>query len=221
MSCEIDDFCNKVTKQHFPNCIQHGDIKTTGFIQYRGKIDILAGGFPCQPFSQAGKRRGTEDDRHLWPEMLRAIKEIQPRWIVGENVHGIINWSKGMVFEQVQSDLEAAGYKTWANVLPACSVNAFHTRNRTWFIAYSDCIRFYTNKIPKTINIENDIWNDSGQFELLVAEGKGYIPNTKANRIHNGIPNGLDEHRLKALGNAIVPQVAYQIFKAIEQFENI
>jgi DNA (cytosine-5)-methyltransferase 1 len=83
MSCEIDDFCNTITKYHFPNCIQHKDVRTTNFTIYRGLIDILTGGFPCQPYSNAGKRKGKEDERHLWPEMLRAIKEIQPGWVVG------------------------------------------------------------------------------------------------------------------------------------------
>ena len=91
MSCEIDPFFNKVTKYHFPNCIQHGDIRTTDFTIYRGQIGILSGGFPCQGFSLAGKRLGTDDDRYLWPEMLRAIREIKPPVIVGENVTGILS----------------------------------------------------------------------------------------------------------------------------------
>lgn len=135
--CEIDKFCQAVLTKNFPNTLLHGNIKTNSFIQYRGLIDVLTGGFPCQPFSQTGLRKGTEDPRHLWPSMLRAIREIQPRWIVGENVLGIINWSKGMVFNQVQTDLEAAGYEVFPYVLPACSVNAPHRRDRVWFIAHA------------------------------------------------------------------------------------
>lgn len=134
-NCEIDPFCRKILKYHFPNAIQYEDIKTTDFTGWRGKIDVLTGGFPCQPFSTAGKRKGTADNRYLWPEMLRAIREIKPRWVVGENVLGIVSWDGGMVFEQVQSDLEAEGYEVQAFILPACAVDAPHRRDRTWFVA--------------------------------------------------------------------------------------
>ena len=95
--CEINPFCQIVLKYHFPNSIQHHDITKTDFTIYRGRIDVLTGGFPCQPFSVAGKQLGTEDDRHLWPEMLRVIREVAPEWIVGENVRGLVNWSGGLV----------------------------------------------------------------------------------------------------------------------------
>lgn len=135
-NCDIDPFCRKVLKYHFPKAEQYGNIKTTDFTVWRGRIDVLTGGFPCQPFSVAGKRRGTEDDRHLWPEMLRAIREIAPRWVVGENVLGIVNWSDGLVFEQVCADLETEGYEALTFVLPAAGVDAPHLRYRTWFIAH-------------------------------------------------------------------------------------
>ncbi len=145
--CEIDPFCQKVLKYHFPKSKSHEDIKQTDFTIYRGQIDVLSGGFPCQPFSVAGERKGSDDDRHLWPEMCRAIKEIQPRWVVGENVRGIINWNGGLVFEQVQSDLENEGYEVQSFILPACGVDAPHRRDRVWVIGYrtdvtnSDSIR--------------------------------------------------------------------------------
>ena len=134
-NCEIDLFCKDVLKYHFPDAEQYGDIKTTDFAVWRDRIDVLSGGFPCQPFSQAGKRKGTEDDRYLWPEMLGVIRSVRPRWVVGENVLGIVNWSKGLVFEQVCSDLEAEGYEVQPFVIPACGVNAPHRRYRTWFVA--------------------------------------------------------------------------------------
>lgn len=136
-NCEIDPFCRQVLKYHFPNSVQYDDIKTTDFTVWRGKIDVLTGGFPCQPFSTAGKRKGTADNRYLWPEMLRVIREIRPRWVVGENVLGIVSWDGGLVFEQVHADLEAAGYEVQAFVLPACSVGAPHLRYRTWFVAHA------------------------------------------------------------------------------------
>ena len=101
-------------------------------------VDLLTGGFPCQPFSQAGKRRGTNDDRFLWPEMLRVIKEFAPRWIVAENVRGITNIENGMVFEQVCLDLESTGYEVQAFVIPAVAVDAPHRRDRVWFVAHSE-----------------------------------------------------------------------------------
>ena len=135
-NCEIDPFCQTILKFHFPDAEQYDNIRAADFAVWRGRVDVLSGGFPCQPFSQAGKRKGTEDDRYLWPTMLRAIREIAPRWVVGENVLGIINWSDGMVFEQVCADLEAAGYEVQPFVLPAAGVGAPHQRYRTWFVAY-------------------------------------------------------------------------------------
>lgn len=135
-NCEIDGFCRRVLQYHFPNARQYADIRTTDFTVWRGHIDVLTGGFPCQPFSVAGKRLGTDDERHLWPEMLRAIREIRPRWVVGENVFGIVNWSKGLVFEQVCADLENEGYAVQPFILPACAVDAPHRRDRVWVVAH-------------------------------------------------------------------------------------
>jgi len=137
--CEIAEFPRKILHYYWPNSISYENIKETDFTIHRARINILTGGFPCQPFSMAGKRKGTEDERHLWPEMLRAIREIQPRWIVGENVFGLVNWDAGLVFEQVQSDLEAEGYEVQAFILPAAGVGSCpHRRDRVWFVAYSN-----------------------------------------------------------------------------------
>jgi len=136
--CEWNEFGQKVLKYYWPEAESFTDITKTDFTKYANTIDILTGGFPCQPYSQAGKRLGKEDDRHLWPEMLRAIREIKPSWVVGENVYGLVNWSGGLVFHEVQSDLEAEGYEVFPVLLPACSVNAPHRRDRIWFIAYSN-----------------------------------------------------------------------------------
>lgn len=133
---EINPFGRQVLKYYWPNSISYEDIKKTDFTIHRGTIDVLTGGFPCQPYSTAGKRKGKEDERHLWPEMLRAIREIQPRWVVGENVLGLVNWNGGLVFDEVQADLEAEGYEVQPYILPAASVNAPHRRDRVWFVAY-------------------------------------------------------------------------------------
>ena len=147
-SCEINPFGRKVLEYYWPNAYHHDDIKTlTGeTIEYEAQKRygpdwraggvVLSGGFPCQPYSLAGKRLGKEDERHLWPEMLRVIREIQPTWIVGENVLGLVNWSDGLVFDEVQTDLEAAGYEVQAYVLPACAADAPHRRDRVWIVAH-------------------------------------------------------------------------------------
>jgi DNA-cytosine methyltransferase len=138
--CEWNEFGQRVLNYYWPKAISYNDITKTDFTIHRGTIDVLTGGFPCQPYSQAGKRLGKEDERHLWPEMLRAIREIQPTWIVGENVFGLINWNGGLVFDEIQTDLETQGYEVQAYVLPACGVNAPHRRDRIWFVAYSPSI---------------------------------------------------------------------------------
>jgi DNA (cytosine-5)-methyltransferase 1 len=134
--CEKDPFCQTVLKHYWPGAETITDIKEFDAKRYEGKIDIITGGFPCQPFSAAGKRKGTEDDRYLWPDMLRIIREIRPSWVVGENVYGLVSWSEGLVFEQVQSDLEIEGYEVAAFVLPASGINAPHQRYRVWVVAY-------------------------------------------------------------------------------------
>lgn len=135
-NCEIDPFCRRVLKYHFPNAEQYEDIQKADFSKWTDRIDVLTGGFPCQPFSLAGKRKGTEDDRYLWPAMLDIIRIVRPRWIVAENVLGIVNWSKGLVFDTVCSDLETNGYEIQPFIIPACGVGAPHRRDRIWFIAH-------------------------------------------------------------------------------------
>ena len=144
--CENNPFGQKVLKYYWPKAISYGDITKTDFTIHRGTIDILTGGFPCQPYSLAGKRKGKEDSRHLWPEMLRAIREIKPVWIVGENVPGIINWNRGMVFNEVQTDLEAEGYEVQPVLLPAVCVNSIQKRERIFFIAYNYSARCERDK---------------------------------------------------------------------------
>jgi len=293
--CEWNEFGQKVLKYYWPNAELFIDIKKSNFTKYANKIDVLTGGFPCQPYSSAGKRLGKEDDRHLWPEMLRAIREIQPRYVVGENVRGLTNWNGGLVFDEVQADLEAQGYEVLPFLLPACSVNAPHRRDRIWFIAYSNLYGFNQCNSNNEINTSEgridafsniDESNDNGdvtdtnsggtQSEQNLRQkvsGKEWIDsngtqsnasNTKNIRSKNTIQNGKMERgefmwnnkrnqwdtfpsvtpicagddglsnrldnitfskwrneSIKAGGNAIVPQVAYQIFKAINELEKL
>ena len=302
--CEWNAFGQKVLKHYWPNAISYEDITKTDFTIHRGTIDILTGGFPCQPYSMAGKRLGKEDERHLWPEMLRAIREIQPTWVVGENVFGLVNWSGGLVFHEVQADLEAQGYEVQPYVLPACAVNAPHRRDRIWFVAKrftphpnptrcenwdkqhrgqqtqdgegQRCTCGYCIGIDKSTATNpnsNGLNGSDCQHEEQPSEGRKYaqrdfeqndIEYTKNIRSKNALEDGELEGRrfrqsnkrnpwdsfpsvspvctgddglsdrldtsaisfskwrnesIKAGGNAIVPQVVYQIFKAIEQYD--
>src|SRR3990167_437420 len=152
--CEIDPFCQEVLRKHWPHAKIHDDIKTFTNTANQQQFSaperkqvknnpvstrpfVLTGGFPCQPFSQAGRRKGTADDRHLWPEMLRVIQEFHPRWVIGENVGGFLTWNEGLVFQQVHTDLETAGYEVQSFIIPAVSVNAPHRRDRVWIVAHS------------------------------------------------------------------------------------
>jgi DNA (cytosine-5)-methyltransferase 1 len=227
--CEWNDFGQKVLRHHFPKAQGHGDITQTDFTIYRGQCDIVTGGFPCQPYSTAGKRLGKEDERHLWPEMLRAIREIQPRWVVGENVLGLVNWSGGLVFNEVQADLEAAGYKVFPYVLPACAVNAPHRRDRVWFVAYSDNERLQRQqqRVSRHVSAQMEKSTEALAARKVGKQFSNVLPEPKTIARNNGLPISLDgitfskwrEESTKAYGNAIVPQVAFQIFQAINQYE--
>ena len=134
--CEWNEFGQRNLRYHFPEAEGFGDITKTDFTKYANKIDILTGGFPCQPFSIAGQRKGKDDDRYLWEEMLRVIATIKPTYVVGENVTGII----GLALDTVLSDLEAQNYTTETFIIPACSKNAWHRRDRVWIVAYANSI---------------------------------------------------------------------------------
>lgn len=291
--CEIAEFPRKILKYHFPKSICYEDIKKTDFTKHRGEIDIISGGFPCQPYSNAGKRKGKDDDRHLWPEMLRVIREIQPRFVVGENVAGLLSWNNGMVFHEIITDLENEGYETQAFLIPACATNAPHRRDRIWFVAHSNNARTNERMQFNGERKENDEqWRGQSQFEYWENGSDGIATDTdngselcntvqtrrteleelhepSSNVMHtnnpvksgkyigqkregqfdrpdsriginnfenfptqspicggdDGIPTKLDgitfpkwrNESIKGYGNAVVPQVVYQIFKAIEK----
>ena len=298
-NCEWEEFPRQVLKHHFPNAKQYGDIKELRATAYAGRIDILTGGFPCQPYSLAGKRKGKEDERHLWPEMLRVIRECTPRYVVGENVRGLVGWNGGMVFEEVCSDLEACGYSVQPFLLPACGVGAPHRRDRIWFVAWNaDGGRQHGKRSEQGISRQQNTdaagicpvaYSDDarggygyGQVQGTDGEvrqrhdsaqpcdaGGGDASDTKRLRLEHGtesrspcesqdeirehssrhfapeswtrfptvppvcggddgLPKELDgitfskwrRESIKAYGNAIVPQVALQIFKAINLYEN-
>lgn len=239
---EINPFCLKVLKHHFPEAEVLTDIKTTDFKQYANRIDIITGGFPCQPYSSAGMRRGKEDERHLWPEMLRAIQEVRPSWVVGENVRGLTNWSGGLVFDEVQSDLENEGYQVLPFLLPSASIGANNIRERIWFLAYSDsvgrqdvqsnigssgneiCNLQRTRKSSEPREEKASFMDTSGNSFLQFTKMYGKSP---VFAMDERLPFELDgisipkfiEQSCVAAGNAINPNVAFELFKAIEQYE--
>jgi DNA (cytosine-5)-methyltransferase 1 len=134
---ERDPFCRQVLTHHFPKSQSFDDVKTFDATPFRGRLRVLSGGFPCQPFSAAGKRAGTSDDRYLWPEMFRIIREARPTYVVAENVRGLLSWNEGLVLDTVCADLEGEGYEVCPVVLPAASVNAPHRRDRIWIVAHT------------------------------------------------------------------------------------
>ena len=263
---ENHEWCQKILAKNFPGVPIAGDIK-----QYEGqKADIVTGGFPCQPFSVAGKRKGTRDDRYLWKEMLRVIKACKPRWVIGENVRNLTSIQEGMVFEQVCTDLESEGFEVQSFIIPASSVNAPHQRYRVWIVAHSDSNRNQSD-IREKISRREDKETPNTQSTCR-GEGRNTLSSTSRNekesesvsntdserlqrfrkkdcelkegtaikhsseerqrtmdkewfsiepnvgRVANGIPNRVD--RLKGLGNAIVPQIAYQLGLAILKTEH-
>ena len=283
---ERDEWCRKILAKHYPNTCRFKDIKEFKANEYTNTIDVISGGFPCQPFSTAGKRKSKEDDRYLWPEMLRVIREIRPPFVVGENVAGIIN----LALDTVLFDLEDEGYTTETFVIPACGKDAPHKRDRVWIVAYSGSFNGWSLCRSKTIrrikqqkihefshssfishteydgrvaatqpgiNGENvqrtqergespqqlegiresgNVANsqrigqqEPGQFGVSSGSEKNRQGETNNPfnggvsgewpvepgicRVANGVPNRV--HRLRGLGNAVVPQIPYEIFKAI------
>lgn len=273
--CEWADYPTKVLEKHWPTVPRWRDIRTLtkeSFYERTGlrTVDIISGGFPCQPFSTAGVRRGKNDDRYLWPEMLRVIKELRPAWVVGENVVGIID----LALDTVLSDLEAIGYSVQAFIIPACGLDAPHRRYRVFIVAYANSYgREGARHTPEEGRDDNSILPlvaegstipdpDEIRRDLRRSERKGihrgeppcdeanpggenvphsesaeqqgertgtrnrrpefrcggrWPPEPGVGRVAHGVPYWVD--RITAIGNAVVPQQAYPIFKAIHDLE--
>ena len=141
--CDIEKYCQHLLKQKWNGIKIYSDVREITKEKFKAdgieSPEIITGGFPCQPFSVAGSRKGTDDNRHLWPEMFRIIKEFKPRWIIGENVRGIVSIQDGLVFETVCTDLESEGYEVQTFNIPAVGVGAPHKRERIWIVANSRC----------------------------------------------------------------------------------
>lgn len=270
--CEIDPYCQRVLRKHWPGVPIYEDVRELDD-RTVGHVDIITGGYPCQPFSVAGKRRGETDDRHLWSEAYRLVREIEPTWVVFENVAGHIT----MGLDEVLADLERLSYTWEAFVIPACAVDAQHRRDRIWIVGNTDDkgqpdrpINDETSGVPKAVadtkhikrqNAVQDgcdisLGGETETEDRIQGSGKiagcgsiladsdsqglqerpinsgmagakngrserqasaihgGWAAEPAVGRVVDGLPGRVD--RIRSLGNAIVPQVAEMIFRAIQ-----
>lgn len=249
---EIDDYCRRVLAKQFPDVpLLAKDIHDFDATTMRGSVDVVTGGFPCQPFSVAGLRRGAEDDRAIWPQMLRVVTECRPGWVVGENVVGLID----LALDDVLASLEGEGYEARTVVFPACAVGAWHIRQRVFIVAHANCDRQRNRQIqyqhrlgqsPSNAGNDGTAWivadaagerqprqGESverrcaaplreGQAVDAVSGGLNDIWQAEPDvgRVVDGLSRKLDiRPRLKALGNAVVPQQVYPILAAIAAME--
>lgn len=272
---EIDPFCTAVLKKHWPEAEFHGDIdqfladakirkqqqlamerKPNKKINLFGETYLLTGGFPCQPFSHAGRRKGTADNRYKWPSMFDAITLFRPRWVIAENVAGLASWNDGVVLETVCSDLEKEGYEVQTFVIPACAIGAPHRRDRVWIVAYtehgqarhSEC-RGNDKRAPagitgsdknasnpkrkgheRKINQTRSGTRSRGRTQSAEWSKDWFEVASKLCRMDARVSHWVDgrgkvknskNERLKALGNAIVPQVAMEIMRAIKSVDSL
>jgi len=220
MFCEKDHFCQQILKQHWPNVPVVEDVRNV-----RGMpVDVVTGGYPCQPFSVAGSRKGNGDDRYLWPEMLRVVRECRPTWVVGENVKGHIT----LGLDTVCDDLEAAGYAVQPYCIPACATGANHERERIFVVAYS-ASNGRDDGTKSSRDGQTDERSEEGQKQDCNHEGCGSLrlelewqgreawgwgTEPPPLRVDAGLPFRMD--RNKALGNSVRPQQVYPIFAAIK-----
>jgi len=197
---EKDKFCQKVLNKNFKNIPIEEDIRNVKGQRYTA--DIVSGGFPCQPFSVAGKRRGTDDDRYLWDETIRVVAETKPKWFVGENVEGIVNINNGLVLRQVQTDLEKEGFQVQCLVIPASGIGAWHQRKRVWILGYSEHNGLSSAKIKRR-NFKTSTRSSERQDKTIKSEGtgrsnnNGNVPNTNS-RLSIG-----ENKEIQARGNTI------------------
>lgn len=241
--CEWADYPTKVLEKHWPTVPRWRDIRTLtkeSFYERTGlqTVDIISGGFPCQPFSVSGNRRGKEDDRFLWPEMLRVISEIRPRWVVGENVTGIVS----MELDRVLSDLETENYTVQAFIIPACAVDAPHRRDRCVIVAHANGERLQGSEQPPTPHEARpqekpygpacerrpplphpespELQRQRGATRRGRPEpgrGSRWPVEPNVGRVAHGISHRVD--RIRGLGNAVVPPMFFPIFQAIYEIE--
>lgn len=214
---EMADYPTKVLEKHWPDVPKWRDVRDVTADSFRERtglstVSLVSGGYPCQPFSMAGKRRGEADDRYLWPEMFRVIRELRPTWVLGENVAGHVT----LVLDDTLSDLAGAGYTARAFLFPALAIGANHVRERVFIVAYASgkgLQRGENRRFPRVGRPQ--LKKQLAGFPAL--EDWDAISAGYTRRTDDGLRNRMD--RLKALGNAVVPQQVYPILKAIADIE--
>lgn len=228
--CEIEEYPRKIIKKHWPKTPIAQDVKKLSYnyktkqlyfktkVIYVGTIELICGGFPCQPFSQAGKRGGKDDNRHLWPEMFRLIKEIKPKWVIGENVAGFVS----MALDDVLFELEGEKYETQSFVIPACAVGGIHRRDRVWIVANAKSERLQRFGSRSSFRGKKEEFKGSGIVRSDCQENFEFIklPTQPPVRHRNDGISG-NVARLKALGNAVVPQIPQILGMIILELEEI
>ncbi len=239
---ENDEYCQRVLAKHWPNVKRYGDVRDCGSDNLE-HVDLICGGFPCQPVSCAGQRKGTDDERWLWPEFARIIRELRPRWVLAENVPGLLSIDAGRIFGTVLRDLAACGYDAEWDCIPAAAVGAPHRRDRVFILAHAASRqsgergrKFGRNAIDKRSEVVADA-NGKGcadiQGQCATAGTHGSIfagtdhrkpegiwsLEPDVGRVADGVPKRVD--RLRGLGNAVVPQVAEWIGRRIVDSEGV
>ena len=244
--CDYDSYCQKILRKHWPWVTIYDDIKELNHEKLNSnghiKIDIITGGYPCQPFSVAGRQQGEKDPRHVWPEYFRLIKELRPTWVIGENVSGHVKLGLDTVLE----NLESEGYSARTFSISASSIGANHQRERIWIVANSGCSwgsgsefqRKNENEIKKenanqfersSSSSQSDmVYSDSERLEKWESIGENFSQEYQTligadwwsiepdvGRVANGVPKRVDS--LKSLGNSLVPHIPYYIGMSILQ----
>jgi len=225
---EINDYATKVLEKHWPNVTRFRDVRDCGKENLE-RVDLICGGFPCQPVSTDGKGAGELDPRWLWPELYRILCEIKPRWMLAENVAGLLSNNSGRTFAGVLRDLAASGYNAEWGSIPASAVGAFHRRKRVFLVAHShqQQSRLLCGRAERTRRAVLT-WGNSSierrrtatereEISTLATGSKGWSTEPELARLVHGVPGRMDRHRRRALGNAVVPQVAQWIGERIMQ----
>ena len=236
--CEKDKFCQKVLQKHWSNVPIYEDIKKLDARKINA--DVVVGGFPCQSISIAGKQKGKDDDRYLFPEMLRVIKEVNPRWIIAENVQNLINISDGQILQELHNSLEAENYEVQTFCISAASIGAWHKRSRIWIVAANTNPRLCigenkkiqtrgvafnngsSSNVTDTDKLRTQVQTQGKHTSIKMSGSTSKESWWKTQSKLCGVPDGVQyelypnrANRIKALGNSIVPQIATEIGKAI------
>ena len=223
---EIDDFCQKILTKHWANVPKFKDVRDVGKHNLP-TADLICGGFPCQDVSLAGKRAGLEGKRStLWSEFYRIVCEIQPRWVVIENVPGLLSSDFGEFFSKILRELSQSGYAVTWRIIPASSLGARHIRERIFIVANSESSYARQSPLGKEYSWQSyyqgewsRFWDEFARCSKVAREQNYWIPESRLARLADGISSRMDKSRIKANGNAVVPQVAEFVGRCVMSAE--